>query len=68
MIVFKKKQVEFDLFSQLAPPNVLFSNQLKEDLSRISDLQSFIDVSIEAQPQNNHQIFKGFVANIDLNH
>jgi site-specific DNA recombinase len=53
--------------SSWAPPDVLFSNQLKEDLNRIVDLQSFIDVSIEAQPQNNHQIFKGFVANIDLN-
>jgi hypothetical protein len=52
----------------MAPPDVLFSNQLKEDLNRIVDLQSFIDVSIEAQPQYNHQIFKGFVANIDLNH
>jgi hypothetical protein len=62
-----KKQVEFDLFSQLAPPNVLFSNQLKEDLNRLVDLQSFIDVSIEVQPQNNHKIFNGFVANIDLN-
>ena len=51
----------------MAPPAVLFSNQLKDDLNRIVDLQSFIDVSIEAQPQNNHQIFKGFVANIDLN-
>jgi len=51
----------------MAPPAILFSNQLKEDLNRLADLQTFIDVSVEIEPQNNHKIFKGFVANIDLN-
>jgi len=64
----KKEKTSFSRGqSNWAPPNVLFSNQLKEDLNRLVDLQSFIDVSIEVQPQNNHKIFNGFVANIDLN-
>jgi site-specific DNA recombinase len=53
--------------SNWAPPGVLFSNQLRDDLARVIELQSFIDVTVETEPRNNSKIFKGFLASIDLN-
>jgi DNA invertase Pin-like site-specific DNA recombinase/transcription elongation factor Elf1 len=61
----KKEKTSFSRgLSNWAPPSVQISNQLKEDLIRLIDLQHFIDVELKPAPENNYKIFNQFIANV----
>jgi hypothetical protein len=63
----KEKAIISDGLSSGAPPNVLFSNQFKEDLERLYELQRFINISIEPITGNKDKIFNVYSPSQDLN-
>lgn len=65
--VGKKKATQMNGLSTFAPPSVLFSNQFKEDLSKLFELNQFIDVSVKTLPINNPDIYRSYHPSLVLN-